>query len=81
MFLHAKHSLQYPQENFFINSPDTDIFVLLLIVVNIHFNTGIKNKARIISIDKVKQSLKSVYSSVVDVEPERFTKALLSLHA
>ena len=48
--------------------------------MNIHFKTGNKNKARIINIDKVKQSLKSAYSSAADVRLERFIKALLSLH-
>ena len=72
MFLHGKHNLQYSQENFTISSPNTAVFILLLIVsekivVNIHFKTGNKNKARIININKVKQSLKSAYSSVVDV--------------
>ena len=67
MFLYVKHSLQYFQENFVFNNPDTDVFILLLMVS--------KKK-----INKVKQSLKSAYSSGVDVRIERFTKALLSLH-
>ena len=48
---------------------------------NINFKTGNKNKARIISINKVKEALKDKYDTVVSVGLESFTKALVSLHA
>lgn len=48
------------------------------IVVSIHFETGNNNKARITNINKLKQSLKSTYSSVIVVGLERFTKAISS---
>ena len=83
MFLLVKRSLQYFQENFIISSPDAHVFLLLLMIsenifVKIPFKTGNK-KARIVNINKVKQSWNLSYTSVVDVRLERFTKALLSL--
>ena len=48
---------------------------------NINFKTGNKNKARIISINKVKEALKDKYDVVVSIGLESFTKALVSLHA
>ena len=44
---------------------------------NINFKTGNKYKARIISINKVKEALKDKYDAVVSVGYESFTKALL----
>ena len=48
---------------------------------NINLKTGNKNKARIISINKVKGALKGKYDAVVSVGLESFTKVLVSLHA
>ena len=81
MFLHAQYALNQVQGNIVINSPDTDVFVISLMVsekidANINFKTGNKNKARIISINKVKEA-----EAVVSVGLESFTKALVSLHA
>ena len=71
--------------NIVINSPDTDVFVIYLMVsekidANINFKTGNKNKARIISINKVKEEVKDKYDAVVSVGLESF-KALVSFHA
>ena len=86
MFLHAQYALNQLQGSIVINSPDTDVFVISLMVsekidANINFKTGNKNKARIISINKVKEALKDKYDVVVSVGLEIFTKALVSLHA
>ena len=86
MFLHAQHAVNHLQGNIIINSPDTDVFIISLMVsdksnANIIFKTGNKNKARIISANKVKESLKDKYDAVVSVELECFSKALVSLHA
>ena len=86
MFLHARYALNQLQGNIVINSPDTDVFVISLMVsekinANINFKTGNKNKARIISINKVKEALKEKYDAVVSVGLESFTKALVSLPA
>ena len=86
LFLHAQYAVNHLQGNIIINSPDIDVFIISLMVsekinANINFKTGNKNKARIISANKVKESLKDKYDAVVSVELECFSKALVSLHA
>ena len=86
LFLHAQYAVNHLQGNIIINSPDIDVFIISLMVsekinANINFKTGKKNKARIISANKVKESLKDKYDAVVSVELECFSKALVSLHA
>ena len=86
MFLHAQCALNQLHGSIVINNPDTDVFVISLMVsekidANINFKTGNKNKARIISINKVKEALKDKYDAVVSVGLESFTKALVSVHA
>ena len=85
MFLHVQYALNPLQGNIIINSPDTDVFIISLIVSekingNINFKTGNKNKKRIISVNKIKESLKDKYDAVVSVGLECFTRALISLH-
>ena len=84
VFLHAQYGLNHLQENI-INSPDTDVFIISLMVSekinqNINFKTGNKKK-RIIRVNKVKESLKDKYDTVVSAGLECFTRALVSLHA
>ena len=86
MILFVKHSLKYFQENIIINSLYSDVSILSLMVskkigVNTHCKAGQKIKANIININKVKQSMKSTHSPVVEVGLERFTKVLISIHA
>ena len=45
------------------------------------FKTSYKNKRRIISINKVKESLKAVCNYVVNMGLDGFTNALVNLHA
>ena len=84
MFLHSQYALNTLQGNIVINSPDTDVFISLMvsekIIANINFKTSTKNKARIISFNKDKESLKDKYDAVVSAGLACFTKALLSLH-
>ena len=73
LFLHAQYAVNHLQGNIIINSPDIDVFIISLMVsekinANINFKTGNKNKARIISANKVKESLKDKYDAVVSVE-------------
>ena len=83
MFLHVQYALNNLQGNI-INSPDTDMFISLMVSekVNANINSKIsnQNKARIISVNKVKESLKDMYDTVVSSGLECFTKALVSLH-
>ena len=86
MLLHAQYALNHLQGNIFINSPDTDVFIISSMVseknnANINFKSSNKNKARTISVNKVKESLKDKYDAVVSIGLEYFTKALVSLHA
>ena len=86
MFLHALYAMNHLQGNIFINSPDTDVFIISLMVseknnANINFKSSNKNKARTISVNKVKESLKDKYDAVVSIGLEYFTKTLVSLHA
>ena len=86
MFLHAQYVLNHVQGNIIINSPDTDVFIISLIVsekinANINFKIGNKDKKRIINVNKVKESLKDKYDAVVSVGLECLTRALASLHA
>ena len=84
MFLHSQYALNTLQGHIVINSPDTDVFISLMvsekIIANINFKTSTKNKARIISFNKDKESLKDKYDAVVSAGLACFTKALLSLH-
>ena len=59
MFLHAQYALNHLQGNSFISSPDTDVFIILLMIsekinTKINFKTGNKNKKRTINVNKVK---------------------------
>ena len=83
MFLHVQYVLNNLQGNI-INSSDTDVFISLMVSEKINANINSKisnqNKARIISVNKVKESLKDMYDTVVSSGLECFTKALVSLH-
>ena len=85
MFLHAQYVLNHVQGNIIINSPDTDVFISLIVSekinANINFKIGNKDKKRIINVNKVKESLKDKYDAVVSVGLECLTRALASLHA
>ena len=86
MFLHVQYALNHLQGNITINSLDTDVSIISLMVsekINAYINskTGNKNKKRIISVNKIKESLKDKYDAVVSVGLECFTRALVSLHA
>ena len=86
MLLHVQYALNHLQGNITINSLDTDVSIISLMVsekINAYINskTGNKNKKRIISVNKIKESLKDKYDAVVSVGLECFTRALVSLHA
>ena len=72
MFLPAQYALNHLHRNIIINSPDTDVFIISLMVsekinANINFKTGNKNKKIIISVKMVKESLKDIYDAVVSL--------------
>lgn len=82
MLLHAKH-MSPSVRNVLIHTPDTDVLVIAIdastqIDSDLFVRTGIKSNARIISINKVKQSLKIMYD-LEDINSA--SKALTSLHA
>ena len=59
MFLHVQYALNHLQGNIIINSPDTDVFIISLMVsekinANINFKTSNENKKIIISVNKIK---------------------------
>ena len=86
MFLHDQYALHHLQGNILINSPDTNVFIISLMVsekinANINFKTDNKNKKRIIDVNKIKESLKDKYDAVVSVGLKCFTRALISLYA
>ena len=83
IFLHAEYALNQLQGNIIINSPDTDVFIISLMVSKkkYYFKTRNKNKAIIICVTRSKKLLKDKYDAVDSVGPEFFTKALVSLHA
>ena len=84
MLLHAHHASQ-STENIVIHTPDTDVLLIAIaassqISGNIFIRTGTKNKVRIISIEKVKNTLILRY----DLQPtitELLSKSLLGFHA
>ena len=85
MFLHVQYALNHLQGNIIINSPDTDVFIISLMALekinaNINFKTGNKNKKIIISVKKIKESLKDKCDAVVSVGLECFKRALVSLN-
>ena len=85
MFLHVQYALNHLQGNIIINCPDTDVFIISLMALekinaNINFKTGNKNKKIIISVNKIKESLKDKYDAVVSVGLECFKRALVSLN-
>ena len=82
MLLHAQHICQ-TTENVVIYAPDTDVLVIVIAVSaqvpsNLFIRTGTKNNARIISIEKLKQSM-VVRCDFQDTE--LLSKSLLSLQA
>ena len=85
MFLHVQYALNHLQGNIIINSPDTDVFIISLMVsekinANINLKTSNKYKIRIINVSKIKESLKDKSDDVVSVGLECFTRGLVSLH-
>jgi len=62
MLLHAKHASTNGLENILIQSPDTDVFIIALsclstIEGNIFFETGVRDKRRIINLNAIKDAL------------------------
>ena len=59
MFLHPQYALNHLQGNIIINSPDTDVFIISLMVsekinANISFKTGNKNKKELLVLTRSK---------------------------
>ena len=59
MFLHVQYALNHLQGNIIINSPDTDVFIISLMVsekinANISFKTGNKNKKELLVLTRSK---------------------------
>ena len=84
ILLHADHICQ-STKNVVIDTPDTDVLLIAIaasgqITGSLFIHTGTKNKARIISIDKVKQSLILCYY-LQNIDIQLLLKSLISLHA
>ena len=82
MLLHAKHISETSIKNIVLHTPDTDVFIITIaasehINGNLFIRTGRENKARIISIEKVKDNI-SIKYDLQDVP--LVSNALLSLH-
>ena len=83
MLLHAKNIGEENAANIVIHTLDTDVFLILLgaaeqIIGRLFIRTGTQNKARIISIVTVTESL-AMRFNVEDIE--QACQALLGLHA
>ncbi len=81
LIFHAKQMSQ-SFEKIVIHTPDTDVLLIALgLGVNIDcklfMKTGVKNKARIISLEGIRESLKARYGIE---DTEEASKALLGLH-
>ena len=69
MLAHAKNaSAEYP--NIIIRSPDTDVFAIALnasssIHSHLYLETGTKDKRRIISVSKVRENLRDLWSAAL----------------
>ena len=82
MLLHAHH-ICHSAEKVIIHTPDTDVLLIAIaasiqIPDKLFIRTGTKSKARIISIEKVKQSL-MLRCDLQDIE--RLSKPLISFHS
>ena len=84
ILLHAKHIYQLI-ENVVIHTLNTDVLLIAIaasgqISGSLFIRTGTKNKVRITSIDKVKQSLILRYDQQ-SIDIQLLLKSLISLHA
>ena len=84
ILLHVNRICQ-STENVVIHTPDTDVLLIAIaasgqIPGSLFIRTGTKNKARIISINKVKQSLIICYD-LQNIDIQLLLKSLISLHA
>ena len=82
ILLHANHICQSTEN--VIHTPDTDVLLIAIaasgkIPGSLFICTGNKNKARIISIDKLKQSLILCYD-LQNIDIQLLLKPLISLH-
>ena len=82
MLLHAQHICN-STANVVIHTPDTDVLIIAIaastnIPGNLFIRTGTKSKARIISVERIKESV-MLRHNLSDVE--LLTKSLLSFHA
>ena len=81
LVFHAKH-ISATFDKIVINTPDTDVLLIALglsgeINGKLLIKTGVKNKARIISLESIKESLKTRYNIQ---DSDQASKALLGLH-
>ena len=83
MLLHAKDANENNYDKIVIQTPDTDVFVLMLCFSfqtgGLCMKTGRGNRKRIINIDRVKQRLSSDLEDNVDLDD--FCEALVGLNA
>ena len=81
LVFHAKH-ISDSFDKIVIHTPDTDVLLIALGLVTeidckLFMKTGVKNKARIINLDGIKESLKTKYGIQ---DANEASKALLGLH-
>lgn len=83
MLLHANHMSQAGFGNIIIHTPDTDVFLITIaasteIQPNMFIRTGTKEKARTISIQRIRSSLKKRFH---DQDLDLPCQAPLGIHA
>ena len=63
MLLHANHARSIGIENIVIHTPDTDVFIIMMFLLNsirnLYMKTGTKGKVRIIDLEAVKEACKN----------------------
>ena len=85
MMLHAKHAKDHGYCNTIIKTPDTDVFVICLSLIcqintSIIFNTGTRDKTRMIHLNEVKENLSKRFTTdMFDID--QFSSALLGVYA
>ena len=85
MMLHAKHAKDHGYCNIIIKTPHTDVFVICLSLISqintsIIFNTGTRDKTRMIHLNEVKENLSKRFTTdMFDID--QFSSALLGVCA